>query len=219
ALPVERPNVPAVPGATTEPSDLLTAAVATDAATDAAATQTAAPDPIAAAIAGGETVDPAPLAVAALAPTNTTPAVFDASIVAPTPMPRPSDRSALNASRTPAGAETGSVVGPKAPASLPLVDLVAPETPPTVTTSSGGAAAYVQLSSQRSEGDAKASLRHVQSRWGELFAGNALEIQRADLGQKGIYYRVRLPASSLRDATQICASIKANGGDCFATNG
>ncbi|MHB1109367.1 MAG: hypothetical protein ACYCZU_03460, partial [Devosia sp.] len=42
ALPVERPNVPAVPGATTEPSDLLTAAVATDAATDAAATQTAA---------------------------------------------------------------------------------------------------------------------------------------------------------------------------------
>lgn len=218
ALPVGRPNVPTVPGAATEPSDLLSAAAATDATNAAAtATQTAALDPIAAAIAGAETVDPAPLEVAALAPTNTTPAVFDASIVAPTPMPRPADRSALNASTTPTDVETASAIKPNAPAKLPLVDLTEPAAQPAAA--GGNAAAYVQLSSQRSEGDARSSLRNAQSRWSGLFAGNALEIQRADLGQKGVYYRVRLPTSSLRDATQICASIKANGGDCFATGG
>ncbi len=69
------------------------------------------------------------------------------------------------------------------------------------------------------EADAQASIRAAQARWGSLFGGNQLIIQRADLGQKGIRYRVRLPASSLQEATQICASIKADGGDCFATNG
>jgi hypothetical protein len=220
ALPVERPNVPEVPGAATEPSDLLTAAVATDpveTAAEPAAMPTAELDPIAAAIAGGETVQPDPIDVAALASTSTTPPVFDASIVAPTPMPRPADRNALAASAAPAEIETASAE-PNAPAELPLVDLIEPAAQPAaVANSAGGAAAYVQLSSQLNEGDAEAAIRAAQQRWGSLFAGNQLIVQRADLGAKGIRYRVRLPTSSLQDATQICASIKANGGDCFAT--
>jgi hypothetical protein len=218
-LPVERPNVPEVPGATTEQSDLLTAAVATDTTAPAAATTEAADlDPIAAAIAGEATEQPDPIDVAALAPTSTTPPVFDASIVAPTPMPRPTDRSALSARAAPAAAlETASAVETSAPADLPLVDLNEPAAAPVAASSGGGAAAYVQLFSQRSESEAQTSLSNAQSRWGNLFGGNNLEIQRADLGQKGIYYRVRLPTSSLQDATSICASIKANGGDCFAT--
>jgi len=217
-LPVERPNVPEVPGVSTEPSDLLTAAVATDtsgAAAEPGAMQPQELDPIAAAIAGGATEEPATIDVAALAPTNTTPAVFDASIVAPTPMPRPADRSALAARVAP----TAPAVEPNAPAPLPLVDLIEPAAQPAVANSGGSAAAYVQISSQPTEADAQASIRAVQSRWGSLFDGSQLFIQRADLGAKGIKYRVRLPASSLQEATQICASIKANGGDCFATNG
>ena len=217
-LPVERPNVPAVPGASVEPSDLLTAAVASDEATAAAgAVQPAGADPIATVIAEGGGTEAAPLAVSALAPTGTTPAVFDASIVAPTPMPRPADRSALNAG--------GGSAQPTSLDDLPLVDLNEPVAEPAVAaqpavdTSGGTAAAYVQISSQTTEADAQASIRAAQARWGSLFGGNQLIIQRADLGQKGIRYRVRLPASSLQEATQICASIKADGGDCFATNG
>lgn len=217
-LPVERPNVPAVPGATTEPSDLLTAAVASDATAPAASTEAAELDPIAAAIAGGATEEPAPLDVAALAPASTTPPVFDASIVAPTPMPRPTDRSALGAS---AAVETAPAVEASAPADLPLVDLEQPAVQEAAVQpaaeSGGNAAAYVQISSQPTEADAQASIRTAQSRWGSLFNGNELIVQRVDLGAKGIKYRVRLPTSSLQDATQICASIKANGGDCFAT--
>ena len=216
ALPVERPNVPAVPGASVETSDLLTAAVdEAAAATDPA--QPAGADPIAAVIAEGGSTEAAPLAVSALAPTETTPAVFDASIVAPVPMPRPADRSALNAGN--------GAAQPTSLDNLPLVDLNEPAAEPVaavqpaVEPTGGAAAAYVQLSSQRSEADAQASLRNAQSRWGNLLGGSQLEIQRADLGQKGVYYRVRVPASSLQQATQICASIKAEGGDCFATNG
>ena len=43
--------------------------------------------------------------------------------------------------------------------------------------------------------------------------------EAVDLGAKGIWYRVVMPTSSFQDATQTCARIKANGGDCVAING
>lgn len=192
-LPVDRPTVPEIPGAAIEPSDLLAQTPSEPEALN--------PDAIAAAISGEPTVtaeiDPN---VSALAPsTTTTPLPVDPSIVAPAPLPRPGDRTAM-------------VGGSNARAAAPVV-----EATPVSASSGSIAAAYVQLSSQRSEGEAQESLRQAQSRYGNLLQGNTLEIQRADLGQKGIYYRVRLPSGSLQEATSICASIKANGGDCFAT--
>lgn len=77
------------------------------------------------------------------------------------------------------------------------------------------APAYVQLSSQRSAEAAQQTVTTLQNRYGSLFGGTPLEVQRVDLGDRGVYYRVRLPAQSLDSATQICNSVKANGGDCF----
>ena len=82
-----------------------------------------------------------------------------------------------------------------------------------------GAPAYVQLSSQRSTADAQAALDSVQRKFGAALGGGKLEIQRVDLGAKGIYFRVRMPADSLQTATQICTAVKASGGDCFPTKG
>jgi hypothetical protein len=59
----------------------------------------------------------------------------------------------------------------------------------------------------------------MTAKYGSLFGGTKLVVQQVDLGQKGVRWRVRLPASSLADAASICAQIKAQGGDCFATNG
>jgi hypothetical protein len=75
------------------------------------------------------------------------------------------------------------------------------------------------LSSSPSEADANASLRTLNNKFGSLFGGNQLVVQSADLGQKGTWYRVKLPVSSLGDAGQICSQIKANGGDCIVTGG
>jgi len=77
------------------------------------------------------------------------------------------------------------------------------------------APAYVQLSSQRTEEAARQTASTLQNRFGSLFGGTPLEVQRVDLGDRGVYYRVRLPTQSLDNATQICNSVKANGGDCF----
>jgi hypothetical protein len=211
ALPVDRPNVPELPGGAVQPSELLTASAAGSGETATGQ------DQIAALVSGGAGDAPAEnVELAALAPPageSVNPSIVVPGLQAPIPMPRPADRSALaSAGSTSAPVASTAAVTPNAPASTPLVAV----TQPAASTGSN-AAAYVQLSSQRTEADAQASLRSVQSRWGNLFQGGSLEIQRADLGQRGIYYRVRLPASSLQSANQICASIKSNGGDCFAT--
>ena len=116
---------------------------------------------------------------------------------APIPMPAP-NRQAL-ASRVAA-----------APAPAAATPAAAP-----VAVSSGGSGAYAQLSSQPSESDARAALARLQPR----VSGATLEIRRVDLGAKGIWYRVVMPTSSFQEATQVCATIKANGNDCLPING
>jgi hypothetical protein len=76
-------------------------------------------------------------------------------------------------------------------------------------------ATYVHLSSQRTEEAARQSAEQIAARFGPLFDGADLEVQRVDLGQQGIFYRVRVPASSPATANLICERLKAAGGDCF----
>ena len=74
----------------------------------------------------------------------------------------------------------------------------------------------VQLSSQRSEADATASFRSAQGKFPNILGGYQANIQRADLGDKGIYFRVRVgPFANSADAQQLCASLKAAGGQCI----
>jgi hypothetical protein len=89
---------------------------------------------------------------------------------------------------------------------------------PPAPADSGSAEAYVQIASSLTQAEANGAIKSATAKWGSLFGGNQLIVQKADLGAKGIRYRVRLPVASLADATRICAEIKANGGDCFATN-
>jgi len=51
-------------------------------------------------------------------------------------------------------------------------------------------------------------------------AGAASEVRRADLGNKGIWYRVLLgPFADRPAADRMCARLKAEGGSCFAASG
>ncbi|HWU19679.1 MAG TPA: SPOR domain-containing protein [Devosia sp.] len=77
------------------------------------------------------------------------------------------------------------------------------------------APAYVQLASQRSEAEARQTAQAMVNRFGPLFGGANMEVQRVDLGARGIYYRVRVPANSMQAANDMCAQVKAAGGDCF----
>ncbi len=77
---------------------------------------------------------------------------------------------------------------------------------------------YVQLSSQREEAQAAASLASMQSRYPSILGGINPDIQRADLGAKGIYYRARVgPFPTRPEAIEVCEKLKAAGSTCIVT--
>jgi hypothetical protein len=130
---------------------------------------------------------PAPAARAdANAPLSIVPTQGDRTPVAPARVPPASARSATLAS-----------VGNAAPAAA------------------GGGYA-VQVSSQRSEADAQTEFRVLQAKFPNQLGGHQPIVRRADLGDKGVYYRAMVgPFASMDQAAQMCSSLKAAGGTCI----
>lgn len=82
------------------------------------------------------------------------------------------------------------------------------------TSRSGGYA--VQVVARHSEAEAKASFQHLQSKYPQQLGGRALLIRRVNLGSKGVYYRAMVgPFASGEQAKQLCAHLKAAGGQCI----
>ncbi|MBE2192353.1 MAG: SPOR domain-containing protein [Alphaproteobacteria bacterium] len=73
---------------------------------------------------------------------------------------------------------------------------------------------YVQFAAVKSDADAKAKWSKLQSQYPELKT-LSLHVQRADLGSKGIFYRVQSGPMSLEQAQDVCTKIKAAKGDCL----
>jgi hypothetical protein len=197
-LPVDRPAVPDLPGADVQPSELL-----------AAVPSGTAPDPIGEAIGADTTATTGSTQLTALAeaPAASPAANIDPTIVAPIPVARPTDRSTL-------GGGANQAVAAARPVAL------TPQPAATASSASvGGSGPYVQLSSQPTQDDAQTSLRATQNRLSSLLAGRSLAIRPVNLGAKGTWYRVVLPVDSFQEATQTCASLKANGVDCVPIGG
>jgi cell division protein FtsN len=73
----------------------------------------------------------------------------------------------------------------------------------------------VQVSSQRSETDAQTSYRSLQTKFPDVLGQRPPVIRRADLGEKGIYYRAMVgPFGTPDEAVQLCNSLKTAGGQC-----
>lgn len=74
----------------------------------------------------------------------------------------------------------------------------------------------VQLSALRSEQAARAAWTTIQNSAPDLFTGANLDIQRADLGAKGVFFRLRIGAFADRAAAKgFCDDVKAAGRDCM----
>jgi hypothetical protein len=138
---------------------------------------------------------PAPAPKAA-PPRNTGPISLDPQEPAAPPVPR---------GRT-------AVAAP--PATTQSLQPPAPRAPPASEATASGFA--VQLSSQRSESEAQASYRSLQSKFSDQLSDRSVTIRRVDLGSKGIYYRALVgPFASSDEATQFCTELKAAGGQCL----
>ncbi len=92
----------------------------------------------------------------------------------------------------------------------------APEPEPAATPPTAASGFVVQIASQTSQEAAEATFASLQRSYGSVLGGLEPNIQRADLGEKGIYYRVRVgPWAERADAVNVCEALQAAGGDCF----
>ncbi len=219
ALPVERPDVPALP------EDAVTSPLAN---TEVAGLSL--DEPVADPAASLTSADPANLV-----------AVNGTSV--PFPVSRPDDlaalRAAVPAQSTPVivtqptntqPAVTATPPQQTAPQQSGTVDLLgdleavtpSPEPPATVPSAADPpgqpvtAAAWVQLASQRDQAIANSEAGRLSRLYSSALGGRQPVVQRADLADRGIWYRVMVPAGSLSEAQTICSQITSIGGDCFA---
>jgi SPOR domain len=85
----------------------------------------------------------------------------------------------------------------------------------TALVSFGGAYA-VQVVSQRSAAEARASFRALRAKFPNQLGGLEPIVRRTDLGVKGIYYRAMVgPFASMEKAAGMCRTLKAAGCNCL----
>jgi hypothetical protein len=118
-----------------------------------------------------------------------------------------SPQGAQAATPPPAAAEPRTRVAATTPVQI------APQAAPSGGAGSGGY--LVQVSSQRNEADAQASYRALQGKFPAVLGSHSPVIKRADLGEKGVYYRAMVgPFGSPDEASQFCGNLKTAGGQC-----
>lgn len=159
----------------------------------------------------------------------------DQADAAAVPLPPPTKPAAAPAARTaapripsPAAANANASTA-NAPLSLSPQAGAAPAEPPrsrvaanngapqqiAPAPATGGGGYLVQVSSQRNEADAQASFKSLQGKFPSVLGSRAPLIKRADLGDKGVYYRAMVgPFGSPDEASQFCGSLKTAGGQC-----
>lgn len=98
-------------------------------------------------------------------------------------------------------------------AALPPQQQAAPAI--AVNTPQAAGSYVVQVAAQKSEAEAQSSWQALQQRYGNVLAGQQATIRRVDLGERGVFYRAQVgPFTSRAQASEVCQSLKAAGGEC-----
>ncbi len=155
---------------------------------------------------------PAPAQVAATAPVPAPAAaqseasapVTPPAATAPAPAPRPTTAAPAPQSSQPASqAQAQAVPVPVPAAAAPAAN-------------ASGPVYRVQLASFRARDVAEGAWVRSVARVPDLLEGLQPDILQVDLGDRGIYYRLRAgPLPALQDADQLCTALKARGLDCL----
>jgi hypothetical protein len=88
---------------------------------------------------------------------------------------------------------------------------------PTVAVQSAAPAGsyVVQVAAQKSEGEAQQTWQALQQKYSGVLAGQQASIRRVDLGERGVFYRAQVgPFTTRAQASEVCQSLKAAGGEC-----
>jgi cell division protein FtsN len=176
---------------------------------------------------------PKPVA-AAPKPLSATPPVSAPKIAAATPAPqaaKPAPMKQAPVKQAPASAVSKSALQPPAPAkpaSVPVgaansaprsLALNQPAAAPPVAAPAPAAASgsYVlQIGAYKSQAEADSAWTVYKGRHAALLSGASSNVQQADLGEKGTWYRLRITGFPSKDvASAMCDRLKADGGSCF----
>lgn len=163
--------------------------------------------------AGGQSM-PINLPAAPDAPVETTASV-PTQASAPLPPAKPAAPAAAPSSGPLDLTAAASKVQPAAPAPTQVASLPAATQAAPAPAASGGSAAYVQLSSQRSEDAARSAFAALQRKFPSILGSAVADIQQANLGSKGVYYRARVGAPTKEAAVALCEQLRSAGGDCL----
>jgi SPOR domain len=138
----------------------------------------------------------------------------------PDPAARSASTPTAPAQRNPSAANASAnapptLSPPSAPASDPAPPIRLAATNAVQAASSAGGGYLVQVSSQKNEADVQASYRALQNKFPAALGSRPPVVKRADLGDKGVYYRTMVgPFGSTEEAAQFCGNLKSAGGQC-----
>jgi len=137
----------------------------------------------------------------------------EATPPAPTPAPEVEEAPVIVAPAPVAQPREAATITPPASVTPPVVEAVTPPAAPAIAKEGQY---LIQLLSVRSEAAATAAWTNLQSSYSDLLGGEALNIEAADLGERGTFYRVRFGAFEAKgDARAVCKELKAQGQDCL----
>lgn len=106
-------------------------------------------------------------------------------------------------------------VTPTAPASPVVETPSVPQTLSPAAPAASGGNYVVQLAALRDEQSARDTFTRLQSRFPDLLGGLSVDIQRADLGASGIFYRARGGYLDKAAANGLCERLAAQGQACI----
>lgn len=221
AAPAPAPAAPSVTANSETPRVVSTTPVVPESVPDtpvaavpspAQATQTDAPDAAA----------PATPAIVA---GSETPAVSEPAQPVPTVLPRKKPAAPVQVASAPAAATTPAPASQNdGPLNLGQQNAAAPAPATTTpaaapaTTNSGSIPAgtyIVQVTSQRSEQAASNAYSGLQRQYPSILGNRNAVIVSANVQDRGVFYRARIPTGSREEAISLCESLKGAGGDCF----
>jgi hypothetical protein len=75
----------------------------------------------------------------------------------------------------------------------------------------------IQIASLPSEAEAQKTYNSLSSKFSSVIGGRGVDIKKAEIPNKGTFFRVRIPAGSREEANSLCNRYKGAGGSCLVT--
>ncbi|MDH6268081.1 hypothetical protein M2360_003484 [Rhizobium sp. SG_E_25_P2] len=189
----------------------------TDAAETAAEAPAANVDADQSAIAAVAQAEVPAAAATGVATAETPPAAAEETASAPLNMPVPTNRPVEQPVNVIGAVTDQGRVTDGQPAETQTASAEPQTEAPAAQTPTPAGSYVIQIASLPSQSDAETSYKRLSAKFSGVIGGRGVDIKRAQIANKGTYYRVRIPAGSKQDAQELCARYKAAGGSCLVS--